>query len=74
MGELAARGPYQGHPIRKARQEWPCENYPRSSPLRHVIIAGERYVEGDVDPDYAGGFGHYRICLKCAELTEGAPR
>lgn len=31
------------------------------------IERGDRYLQGDVDPYYAGGFGHDRICLGCDE-------
>lgn len=58
--------------IRRARKEHRCAN-------RHAALVGnapgctltikpgEQYVEGDVDPYLAGGFGHDRICLPCHE-------
>jgi hypothetical protein len=35
-----------------------------------VIKPGEQYVEGEVDPYYAGGFGHDRICKPCADAGQ----
>jgi len=35
------------------------------------IEKGDRYREGDIDLDYAGGFGHDRICTGC-EPESGA--
>lgn len=31
------------------------------------IEPGQPYVEGDIDPYSAGGFGHDRICKPCAD-------
>lgn len=35
-----------------------------------AIKAGDLYVEGDVDPYEAGGYGHERICLACIDKWE----
>lgn len=57
--------------IRTARKAGRCAN-------RHAAIAGnapgctlmieagDRYLEGDIDPYSAGGFGHDRLCMPCA--------
>jgi len=69
-GRIAPEGRYKGNPIRTARKNYTCdeadgwgETFRR---CRKPIEAGERYVEGDVDPCRAGGFGHDRVCLSCA--------
>lgn len=48
--------------VRKARKRHACENpqCPRD------IERGDLYVEGDIDPYRAGGFGHERFCIVCA--------
>jgi hypothetical protein len=65
-------GGYRGHLIRKARKHHRCDEvggWPERVRCSAKIGAGSSYVEGDVNPDSAGGFGHYRICLSCAGLT-----
>jgi hypothetical protein len=60
--------------IRTARKEHRCANASRSerglawaSECARTIKAGERYAEGGLDPDCAGGFGRERFCMSCAE-------
>lgn len=35
------------------------------------IAVGEKYVEGEMDPYRAGGFGRERYCEECAALMFG---
>lgn len=37
---------------------------------RVTIKKGDRYEQGDVDPYFAGGFGHERVCLGCSPEIE----
>jgi hypothetical protein len=64
--------------VRKARKahhcRW-CYSPTRTADGRlhvppHKIKAGELYVQGDVDPYEAGGYGHERICLGCIDKWE----
>ena len=64
-----AAGPYQGHIVRTARKDWTCQRMVRWAPFERCekpIAAGQVYVEGEVDPDVAGGFGMTRVCMDCA--------
>jgi hypothetical protein len=63
--KTADTGWLQGHPIRKARKEYRCD----CRACRKQIAVGDEYVQGDIDPDRAGGFGHQRICTDCARLS-----
>lgn len=63
---VAETGWLKGHPIRTARKAGKCADF------RHcgtVIQPGDKYVEGDIDIDKAGGFGHDRLCLACAGVV-----
>lgn len=65
----------KGSPIRTARKDHRCADAARSERLGltkclRVIRKGDKYVEGDCDPDYAGGFGHDRYCMECADGQE----
>jgi hypothetical protein len=56
-------GTFAGCRIRTVRKSGKCAGF------RHcgtVLQPGDCYVEGDVDIDKAGGFGHDRLCLPCA--------
>lgn len=70
MARLVTTGRYEGRAIRRARKPYVCEQWvsgwPQINRCGRPINAGDLYVEGDVDPDRAGGFGHERICLECA--------
>ena len=67
LDRVASSGPFKGHNIRIARKPGKCaENF------AHRINVGDSYVEGDVDPYSAGGFGKDRVCLECAMLAERA--
>ena len=64
-----------GARIRVARKEHRCSDARRSERLgltkcQRVIHPGDRYAEGDMDPDSAGGFGHDRYCLACVDGQE----
>lgn len=63
-------GVYNGHIVRRARKAWTCDaaqGWPEIRRCRKPIPAGAFYIEGDVDPDYAGGFGHERYCADCVD-------
>ena len=49
--------------IRKARKPFKCCGW--SKPGRHEVPSGGLYVETEIAPDIAGGFGFYRSCLEC---------
>ena len=58
-----------GHRIRKARKAHTCDYFKGASNGGHCnkpIAAGAFYCEGLVNPDRAGGFGHFRYCAECA--------
>lgn len=59
---------------RTARKTHRCANASRAERgvawaqcCKRTITPGERYLEGDVNPDIAGGFGHDRYCMGCVE-------
>lgn len=57
--------------VRRARKRWKCCNAHAASAgnapdCRRYIEAGEQYVEGDIDPYLAGGFGRDKLCLGCS--------
>jgi hypothetical protein len=56
-------GFFKGRAVRKARRMHPCDG--KGPNCAHVILRGEFYQEGEVDPDKAGGFGLLRHCLRC---------
>lgn len=60
MAVTVYRGPWAGHIIRKGRKAYTCDD------CRERIPGGARYLETEVDPDYAGGFGMKKICMHCA--------
>lgn len=64
MSAVASSGPFKGHAIRVARKAGKCAERPAEC----RIEVGDRYVEGDVDPYSAGGFGRDRVCLRCAGI------
>lgn len=63
MSRTVETGTWAGHPIRRARKQHRCD-----WDCKGTIAVGDLYVEGDCDPYEAGGFGHDRICLACAEI------
>jgi hypothetical protein len=69
--------------IRRARKAYHCRACYRAGPpasattglafvraVEKKIKPGDLYVEGDIDPYEAGGFGHERICLDCINKWE----
>lgn len=60
MGTIVQRGQYKGHQIRKGRKWHKCTF------CQKRINAGSHYLELEVDPDLAGGFGMKKICMSCA--------
>lgn len=66
MPRLVTAGEWAGFPIRKARKDWPCSGW-KAKRGHAVIPAGSLYVEGYMDPDVAGGFGHDRLCRDCVD-------
>ena len=77
MTQFVTEGWLKGHPIRRARKEYRCDDAKRSERLSltkclRIIHEGDAYVEGDMNPDRAGGFGHDRWCMACADGQETA--
>ena len=66
-------GPYSGHVIRKARVPHRCANW-RAAEVGNApdcsvnIKDGHYYLEDEVDPYAAGGFGKTKLCMSCAGL------
>lgn len=60
MGVIVQRGPWKGHQIRKGRKTHKCVD------CKKFIPCGAHYLEVEVDPDEAGGFGMKKICMCCA--------
>lgn len=54
-------GPWSGYQVRRARKVFKCDDR-----CGYWLGGGQLYLQGEVDPYRAGGFGHDRICLKCA--------
>lgn len=50
--------------IRTARKAGKCAEYRRCG---NMINKGDSYVEGDMDPYKAGGFGFDRLCMACGD-------
>lgn len=71
---IVTHGPYKGHPIRTARKAFVCNTFLglqdgiRTFCKTNVAIGGQ-YVEGDSAPYIAGGFGHEKLCFRCAHIT-----
>lgn len=59
MSITVMRGPWKGHTIRKGRKAHKCDD------CKQRIPDGARYLETEVDPDIAGGFGMKKICEHC---------
>lgn len=58
-----------GHRIRRARKEHRCDYWhgrANGGRCDKSIASDDFYVEGDISPDRAAGFGHDRYCLDCA--------
>lgn len=63
----AATGWLKGYPIRTARKAGKCAGFRFCGT---IIQPGDLYV--DCDPYKAGGFGHDRHCLACAQVEPTA--
>jgi len=64
-------GPWTGHLIRRARKSRICEygitiSGDPTSHCTRVIEPGDLYVEGELNPCKAGGYGQDSYCLDCA--------
>ena len=60
-------GTWKGHVWRRARKSYPCDyNKGRGVYCTNQIEAGDVYLEGEMDPYKAGGFGNDRYCQLCA--------
>jgi hypothetical protein len=62
-----AAGPFVGNRIRTARKEGRCQYgfcERTGARCRGVIKPGDHYVEGEIDPFTAGGFGRERWCMR----------
>lgn len=64
--DICESGWLKGNRIRTARKAGKCADFRHCG---NMIAAGDRYVEGDIDIDKAGGFGRDRLCLSCAEMV-----
>ena len=60
-------GTWKGHVWRRARKSYLCD-YNKRGGVRctNQIEAGDVYLEGQMNPYKAGGFGNYRFCQLCA--------
>lgn len=63
---LVPAGEWKGFPIRKARKDWSCDGW-KHQRGHATIPAASFYIEGYMDPERAGGFGHDRLCLACVD-------
>lgn len=52
--------------VRVARKSGVCAGWEKRG--GHQMMIGELYVETELDPYKAGGFGMSRCCLKCAGI------
>ena len=60
-------GTWKGHLWRRARKSSPCDyNKGRGVWCTNQIEAGDVYLEGEMSPYRAGGFGTERYCQLCA--------
>lgn len=66
-GERRFRRARKDHRCAHARIAERGNNERVAAVCRRTIAKGELYLEGDPDPYYAGGFGHDRYCMACAE-------
>ncbi len=61
--------------VRTARVEHRCCNAAMAergvntlvANCHRTIKAGEHYIQGEIDPYRAGGFGHEYVCMDCAD-------
>lgn len=63
---------FDGRKVRRARKAGRCVSYRAAEAgnapeCLRLIKVGDQYVEGEIDPYLAGGFGHERVCLACAK-------
>lgn len=65
MASTVSDGWLKGQTIHTARKAGKCADFRHCG---HMIAAGDRYVKGDAQYDIAGGFGHERFCLSCAQV------
>ena len=67
MSRALIGGPYDGYPIRRARKVHHCDYWHGAvlGRCNRLIEPGALYVEAEIDPDIAGGFGHKRYCADC---------
>lgn len=63
---IISDGEWKGFPVRRARKDHRCDGW-NNSYGHATIAAGDYYVEGFMDPDRAGGFGHDRLCADCVD-------
>lgn len=61
-------GIFDGYRISKARKCGRCQC--RNRICERWIEVGDLYISYGNDPDAAGGFGAYRVCLACAGIDE----
>lgn len=69
MIDIIKTGWLQGHLIRKARKVHRCDYWrgtDKGGRCVNEIRAGDYYVEGEMDPERAGGYGVNRYCFECA--------
>ena len=60
-------GTWEGHVWRRARKSYLCDYNKRGGVwCTNQIEAGDVYLEGQMNPYKAGGFGNYRYCQLCA--------
>ena len=65
MSNKLIGGWLDGNLVRKARKPHRCDYYPSARRCSDIAV-GERYCEGECNPDEAGGYGQYRYCFTCA--------
>jgi hypothetical protein len=65
MAAILIGGWLDGNLVRTARKPHRCDFYPSARRCNDISV-GDRYCEGECNPDNAGGFGQYRYCFECA--------